>query len=125
MVDVSHSGVDLIKHKMYWIHYRFESCPDYKVIERIFNQLKRYNMKSIKEIIVTILVMLAIIVFASIVTGCGSGNVEIKSTKYQIKQHTSLELVTVDGCEYLYGDWGNATVLTHKGNCINHTYSIK
>ena len=30
MVDVSHSGVDLVKHKMYWIHYRFESCPDYK-----------------------------------------------------------------------------------------------
>ena len=30
MVDVSHSGVDLIKHKMYRIHYRFESCPDYE-----------------------------------------------------------------------------------------------
>ena len=69
--------------------------------------------------------IISILIIFLVLTGCGSGNVEIKSTKYQIKQHTSLELVTVDGCEYLYGDWGNATVLTHKGNCINHTYSIK
>lgn len=83
-------------------------------------------MKAIKEIIVTILVMLAIIVFASIVTGCGTTNVESKSTQYILKgNYKSLEIVTVDGCEYLYGDWGNATVLTHKGNCINHKDSIK
>jgi hypothetical protein len=83
-------------------------------------------MKAIKEIIVTILVMLAIIVFASIVTGCGTTNVESKSTQYILKRgYQSLEIVTVDGCEYLYGDWGNATVLTHKGNCINHKDSIK
>lgn len=30
-----------------------------------------------------------------------------------------LTVVTVDGCEYLYGPWGNATVFTHKGNCKN------
>ena len=82
-------------------------------------------MKSIKEIIVTILVMLAIIVFASIVTGCNSSNVETKSTEYRINNFGTLKLVTIDGCEYLYGSWGDATVLTHKGNCINHTYSIK
>jgi len=83
-------------------------------------------MKSIKEIIVTILVMLAIIVFASIVTGCGTTNVESKSTQYILKRdYQSLKIVTVDGCEYLYGDWDNATVLTHKGNCINHKDSIK
>jgi hypothetical protein len=83
-------------------------------------------IKSIKEIIVTILVMLAIIVFASIVTGCGTTNVESKSTQYILKRgHPSLEIVNIDGCEYLYGDWGNATVLTHKGNCINHKDSIK
>lgn len=29
----------------------------------------------------------------------------------------TLEIVLLDGCEYLYGDWANATVLTHKGNC--------
>jgi hypothetical protein len=82
-------------------------------------------MKSIKEIIVTILVMLIIIAFASIVTGCGTSNVETKTTEYRVNGYSSLKLVTVDGCEYLYGDWGNATVLTHKGNCINHKDSIK
>jgi hypothetical protein len=82
-------------------------------------------MKSIKEIIVTILVMLAIIVFASIVTGCGTTNIESKSTQYTLKAYQSLEIVTVDGCEYLYGDWGSATVLIHKGNCINHKDTIK
>lgn len=30
-----------------------------------------------------------------------------------------LQVVKVDSCEYLYGAWGNATVLTHKGNCKN------
>jgi hypothetical protein len=28
-----------------------------------------------------------------------------------------LYVVVVDNCEYLYGPWGNASVLTHKGNC--------
>jgi len=82
-------------------------------------------MKSIKEIIVTILVMLTIIVFASIVTGCGTPNVETKSTEYRLNKLGPLELVVIDGCEYLYGPWGNAMVLTHKGNCINHKDSIK
>ena len=27
-----------------------------------------------------------------------------------------LTVVIVDSCEYLYGPWGNATVLAHKGN---------
>ena len=61
-----------------------------------------------------------------VLTGCGTSNVESKSTQYILKRgYQSLEIVTVDGCEYLYGDWGNATVLTHKGNCINHKDSIK
>jgi hypothetical protein len=62
-----------------------------------------------------------------VLTGCGlmDNNVEIKSTEYRVNGYSSLKLVTVDGCEYLYGDWGNATVLTHKGNCINHKDSIK
>lgn len=34
----------------------------------------------------------------------------------------SLNVVIIDGCEYLYGPWGNATVLCHKGNCKNHIY---
>jgi hypothetical protein len=30
-----------------------------------------------------------------------------------------VEIVVIDSCEYLYGPWGNATILTHKGNCKN------
>lgn len=36
--------------------------------------------------------------------------------------YIDLDVVVVDGCEYLYGPWGNATVFTHKGNCKNHIY---
>ena len=79
----------------------------------------------IKEIIITLLVIFAIIIAASIVTGCGSSNVETKSTEYRVNGLRSLQLVTIDGCEYLYGDWSNATILIHKGNCINHKDTIK
>ena len=37
----------------------------------------------------------------------------------------NLKLVNIDNCEYLYGEWGNATVLTHKGNCKYCTQRIK
>ena len=30
-----------------------------------------------------------------------------------------LTVVVIDSCEYLYGPWGNASILTHKGNCKN------
>lgn len=30
-----------------------------------------------------------------------------------------LNVVLIDSCEYLYGPWGNGTVLCHKGNCKN------
>ena len=62
-----------------------------------------------------------------VLTGCGlmDNNIETKPTEYKIKGHPSIKIVNIDGCEYLYGDWGNATVLTHKGNCINHKDSIK
>ena len=33
-----------------------------------------------------------------------------------------LNVVIIDSCEYLYGPWGNGTVLCHKGNCKNHIY---
>jgi hypothetical protein len=51
------------------------------------------------------------------ITSCSRQNVERKETIYTVGVHDPLELIVVDGCEYLYGDWGNATVLTHKGNC--------
>jgi hypothetical protein len=70
--------------------------------------------------------IISILIIFLVLIGCGTSNVESKSTQYILKRgYQSLEIVTVDGCEYLYGDWGNATVLTHKGNCINHKDSIK
>lgn len=51
---------------------------------------------------------------------CKQPNVKKQTTTYQIGDElNALEIVTIDGCEYLYGPWGNATVLTHKGNCKN------
>lgn len=52
-------------------------------------------------------------------TGCNSGNVETHQTEYKLNDMNPLKLVVIDSCEYLYGPWGNATVLTHKGNCKN------
>ena len=70
--------------------------------------------------------IISILIIFLVLTGCGTTNVESKSTQYILKRgYQSLEIVNIDGCEYLYGDWGNATVLTHKGNCINHKDSIK
>lgn len=69
--------------------------------------------------------IISILIIFLVLTGCESSNVETKSTEYRINNFGTLKLVTIDGCEYLYGSWGDATVLTHKGNCINHTYSIK
>lgn len=51
--------------------------------------------------------------------GCAEPNVEQSTTKHAIGFHSPLDEVTVEGCQYLFGDWANATVLTHKGNCNN------
>lgn len=48
------------------------------------------------------------------------GQVPVKQTQYRVGEFIDpLEVVEVDGCEYLFGDWGKSTVLTHKGNCKN------
>jgi hypothetical protein len=59
-----------------------------------------------------------------VLTSCEGPIVEKrpKSTTYSIGHNHSLEVVKVDGCQYLYGPWGGETVLTHKGNCTNHIY---
>ncbi len=79
--------------------------------------------------------IISILIIFLVLTGCDKVNVETKPTEYIVaSSFGALQLVTIDGCEYLYGAWGNATVLTHKGNCINsssktsriisHTYAI-
>ena len=37
---------------------------------------------------------------------------------------SALKLIEIDSCQYLIGEWGKATVLTHKGNC-SHCFSTK
>lgn len=54
-------------------------------------------------------------------SACTESNVEKKKTTYIVRDsEAAVEVVIIDSCEYLYGPWGNATVLTHKGNCKNH-----
>jgi hypothetical protein len=56
-----------------------------------------------------------------ILISCSESNVPKTSTQYKvIGGYNPLDLVIIDSCEYLFGEWGNATVLTHKGNCKNH-----
>ena len=51
---------------------------------------------------------------------CTERNVPSNKTEYVVYPgNNPVEVVTIDSCEYLYGPWGNATVLTHKGNCSN------
>ena len=61
------------------------------------------------------------IILSLLLISCTEPNVPKTSTQYNIiKNYTPLDLVIIDSCEYLFGEWGNATVLTHKGNCKNH-----
>jgi hypothetical protein len=61
------------------------------------------------------------IILSLLLISCSEPNVPKTSTGYHIiNNYTPLDLVIIDSCEYLFGEWGNATVLTHKGNCKNH-----
>lgn len=54
------------------------------------------------------------------ILSCGPDEVNThrKITDFVVKEGKApLIIVDVDSCEYLLGAWGNATVLTHKGNC--------
>ena len=57
---------------------------------------------------------------------CREPNVKVKNTNYVINDDCSpLSIIIVDRCQYLFGDWGNRTVLTHKGNCNNPVHKSK
>ncbi len=50
--------------------------------------------------------------------GCREVNTPRKDTGFVVREgHDPLIIVEVDSCQYLLGDWGHETVLTHKGNC--------
>jgi len=51
---------------------------------------------------------------------CKSQNVNKRTTNYVVEYgNLPLKIVVIEGCEYFYGEWGAATVMTHKGNCKN------
>ena len=57
---------------------------------------------------------------------CYESNVKKEDTGYVIKAGAGpIKIVNVDGCQYLFGDWSHATVLTHKGNCNNPIHKFK
>jgi len=77
----------------------------------------KVNMKtktSILALTKAFFILLVMCCFSS----CSNSNVETKTTDIQVGSYSSkIKVVEIDSCEYLWGDWGNATVLTHKGNC--------
>lgn len=63
---------------------------------------------------------LLVVVALALVSCSREGQVPAKPTQYKVGEFIDpIEVVEIDGCEYLFGDWHNATVLTHKGNCKN------
>jgi hypothetical protein len=69
-----------------------------------------------------LLILSSILLF----TSCENDYKETKKFSFP-RNGISQELkeINIDGCQYLYGDWGNATVLTHKGNCNSKNHSKK
>jgi hypothetical protein len=51
---------------------------------------------------------------------CNKPNVPVKRTNYLVfEEFSPLKLIVIDSCQYLFGDYGSSSVLTHKGNCSN------
>ena len=75
-------------------------------------------MEQKKQNVLVLHLLLYLILLAFILFGCEEVNTPIKNSEFVIiKNSTPLKLVEIDSCEYFFGDWGNAAVLTHKGNC--------
>lgn len=72
---------------------------------------------------------LLIAVMLLTLVSCDETNLEAKEAKitgYFINANREpLDVITVDGCQYLYGDWGSGSVLTHKGDCNNSIHKPK
>jgi hypothetical protein len=60
------------------------------------------------------------LLFLLLLTSCTQANLKSETSTYVIHDGADpLEVVIIDGCQYLYGPWGSGTVLCHKGNCNN------
>ena len=62
-----------------------------------------------------------VLIFWVAIFSCAEPSKLKQKTTFEVREGVHIDLVVIDSCEYLYGPWGNATVLTHKGNCKNHT----
>jgi hypothetical protein len=47
-----------------------------------------------------------------------------KQTSTTFGHPTPLQIVEIDNCQYLFGDWGYQSVFTHKGDCNNPIHKI-
>lgn len=50
-------------------------------------------------------------------SNCNEPQRQLRPNEIPFEDYIPLEVVTIDSCEYLYGRWASASVLTHKGNC--------
>jgi hypothetical protein len=84
--------------------------------------MNKENLTPTERVIAIALFTIVFLALLSGLVSCKSPEPNVPKTKttYQIASDLAiLEIVIIDSCEYLYGPWGNATVLTHKGNCKN------
>ena len=66
-----------------------------------------------------------IILFGTL--SCTKNDISKKPVKQDLKtifvidgfSSKTLRIIVIDSCEYLYGDWLQEVVLTHKGDCNN------
>lgn len=63
-------------------------------------------------------IFMTLVVFA-LVSCSETSELKPKQTDIYIGHTSPMEVITIDGCQYLFGDWGRATVFTHKGDCNN------
>jgi len=83
--------------------------------------MEDHKLTQTEKLILTGLgVLLGLAMMSGMISCKPEPNVPKTKTTYQIgNEFNPLEIVVIDSCEYLYGPWGNGTVLTHKGNCKN------
>ena len=62
-----------------------------------------------------ILLLITIVVSSCDTNDCK--HINHPETYFIDENHKDLDIRIVDSCEYLLGQWGYGTVLTHKGNC--------
>lgn len=82
--------------------------------------MDRYNLKTrtMKKILLSAMVLM-------VLASCDETNVEKVDSNYILGEHPPMEIVTINSCQYLYGDWGYQTVFTHKGDCNNPIHKQK